>query len=162
MAQPERNPLNPREPDGERPAGPGGKRPRFSLSGFYLLAFLMLGFLALQALFWSGDGGRRVDYSAFLAYLEAGQVESFTVTDNLGWRWLFYAGLPFGVVALVFILRYLHLPHTQRRARIDVVHRQLTRFMDGTLRERCVRRLADAANRRLAAASGLRPRRRHS
>ena len=42
------------------------------------------------------------------------------ITDHFGWRWLFYAGLPFGVVALVFIVKYLHLPHTQRRARIDV------------------------------------------
>lgn len=42
------------------------------------------------------------------------------VTDHLGWRWLFYAALPFGLVALTVIVRNLHLPHVHRRARIDV------------------------------------------
>ncbi|GGC13392.1 MDR family MFS transporter [Cellulomonas carbonis] len=42
------------------------------------------------------------------------------ITDHLGWRWLFYATLPFGLVALGVIVRRLHLPHVQRRARIDV------------------------------------------
>ena len=50
----------------------------------------------------------------------AGPLLGGWITDNWGWRWLFYAGLPFGVVALVFIAKYLHLPHTQREAKIDV------------------------------------------
>jgi len=50
----------------------------------------------------------------------AGPLVGGWITDTWGWRWLFYAGLPFGVVALVFIVKYLHLPHAQRKASIDV------------------------------------------
>lgn len=50
----------------------------------------------------------------------AGPLLGGWITDTLGWRWLFYAGLPFGVVALVFIAKYLKLPHTQRKAKIDI------------------------------------------
>jgi len=42
------------------------------------------------------------------------------VTDTWGWRWLFFAAVPIGVAALMFITKYLKLPHIQRRAQIDV------------------------------------------
>lgn len=42
------------------------------------------------------------------------------VTDTWGWRWLFFAALPIGVAALIFIGKYLKLPHIQRRAELDV------------------------------------------
>ena len=44
-----------------------------------------------------------------------------TVTDNLGWRWLFYLTLPIGVVAFAFILRYLHLPRAAQRGKVDLL-----------------------------------------
>ncbi|MGC0144789.1 MDR family MFS transporter [Pseudactinotalea sp. Z1732] len=50
----------------------------------------------------------------------AGPLLGGWITDHWGWRWLFYAALPVGVVALVFITKYLHVPHVQRRAKIDV------------------------------------------
>lgn len=50
----------------------------------------------------------------------AGPLAGGWLTDHVGWRAVFYAGLPFGVVALVFVARNLHLPHTRRRVRIDV------------------------------------------
>lgn len=50
----------------------------------------------------------------------AGPLAGGWVTDNWGWRWLFYAGLPFGLVALTFIVKYLHLPHERRKATIDI------------------------------------------
>lgn len=50
----------------------------------------------------------------------AGPLVGGWVTDHWGWRWLFYAGLPVGIVALAFIAKYLKLPHTQREAKIDV------------------------------------------
>ncbi len=50
----------------------------------------------------------------------AGPLLGGWITDSWGWRWLFFAGLPVGVVAFVVIIKFLHLPHVQRRARIDV------------------------------------------
>ncbi len=40
-------------------------------------------------------------------------------TSWLGWRWCFYVGVPFAVVALVLLQRTLHLPVTRRQVRID-------------------------------------------
>lgn len=50
----------------------------------------------------------------------AGPLVGGWVTDSWGWRWLFYAGIPFGIVALWFVTKYLHLSHTQRKAKVDV------------------------------------------
>ena len=36
-----------------------------------------------------------------------------------GWRWVFLVNLPVGVVALAMVLRFLHIPHTRRKVRID-------------------------------------------
>ncbi|HLA64165.1 MAG TPA: ATP-dependent zinc metalloprotease FtsH [Rhodothermales bacterium] len=82
MAQQERDSLNPRGGD-DRPDGarPGGRRPRISLGGFYLLIFLLLGALAIQTLLWSGSPAE-VDYSTFLQQVEAGYVEEVTVVDD--------------------------------------------------------------------------------
>jgi EmrB/QacA subfamily drug resistance transporter len=40
-------------------------------------------------------------------------------TSWLGWRWCFYVGVPFAVVALVLLQRTLHLPVTKRTVHID-------------------------------------------
>ena len=42
------------------------------------------------------------------------------ITDAFGWRWLFFVGLPIGLVALVLIGRFMHLPHERRRVKVDV------------------------------------------
>lgn len=49
----------------------------------------------------------------------AGPLLGGIVTDHFGWRWLFYLTLPIGVVAFAVILRFLHLPHTDRAVKID-------------------------------------------
>lgn len=49
----------------------------------------------------------------------AGPLAGGAITDAWGWRWLFFATLPIGVVAMVVIVRFLHVPHVQRRAKID-------------------------------------------
>lgn len=41
------------------------------------------------------------------------------VTDNWGWRWLFFISLPIGVIAFIGIFRYLHLEHVDREVVID-------------------------------------------
>lgn len=43
------------------------------------------------------------------------------ITDTMGWRWLFFLPIPFGLVALYVIVRYLHLPHTQSTSRFDMM-----------------------------------------
>jgi EmrB/QacA subfamily drug resistance transporter len=40
-------------------------------------------------------------------------------TSWLGWRWCFYVGVPFGLVALVLLQRTLHLPVATRDVHID-------------------------------------------
>jgi EmrB/QacA subfamily drug resistance transporter len=36
-----------------------------------------------------------------------------------GWRWVFLINVPIGLIALAIVLRFLHLPSTHRRVRID-------------------------------------------
>lgn len=40
-------------------------------------------------------------------------------TDWLGWRWCFYVGIPFSLIAIAVLQRTLHLPVTRRKAKID-------------------------------------------
>ncbi|MFE0255350.1 MFS transporter [Streptomyces sp. NPDC059010] len=42
-----------------------------------------------------------------------------TDTDWLGWRWCFYVGVPFAVIALIVLQRTLHLPVVRRKAKVD-------------------------------------------
>ncbi|WP_422117612.1 MDR family MFS transporter [Brachybacterium sp. UNK5269] len=50
----------------------------------------------------------------------AGPLLGGVVTDHLGWRWLFYLTLPLGVVAFVFILKFLHLEKIDQHGRVDI------------------------------------------
>jgi EmrB/QacA subfamily drug resistance transporter len=36
-----------------------------------------------------------------------------------GWRWVFLVNIPVGVIALLLVVRFLHVPHTRHRVRID-------------------------------------------
>src|SRR5690625_4832857 len=50
----------------------------------------------------------------------AGPLAGGFITDNWGWRWLFFVSLPLGLAALAFIGRFLRLPHAPRKAVVDV------------------------------------------
>ncbi|MBY8877603.1 MDR family MFS transporter [Actinacidiphila acidipaludis] len=41
------------------------------------------------------------------------------VDSALGWRWCFYVGVPFAIVALVVLQKTLHLPVVKRQVKID-------------------------------------------
>jgi EmrB/QacA subfamily drug resistance transporter len=53
----------------------------------------------------------------------AGPLVGGTIVDTswLGWRWCFYVGIPFAIVALVVLQRTLHLPVTKRAVKVDWV-----------------------------------------
>lgn len=40
-------------------------------------------------------------------------------TDWLGWRWCFYVGVPFAIIALIVLQKTLHLPVVKRRVKVD-------------------------------------------
>ncbi|MFI9720841.1 MDR family MFS transporter [Streptomyces sp. NPDC052396] len=42
-----------------------------------------------------------------------------TDTSWLGWRWCFYVGVPFAVIALIVLQRTLHLPTVKRDVKVD-------------------------------------------
>lgn len=48
--------------------------------------------------------------------LLAGTPEILFVT---GWRWVFLVNIPVGAIALLLVLRFLHVPHRRRDVRID-------------------------------------------
>ncbi|MEU6577716.1 MFS transporter [Streptomyces sp. NPDC046805] len=42
-----------------------------------------------------------------------------TDTSWLGWRWCFYVGVPFAIIALIVLQKTLHLPVTKRAVKVD-------------------------------------------
>ncbi|MFE0700105.1 MDR family MFS transporter [Streptomyces sp. NPDC058872] len=42
-----------------------------------------------------------------------------TDTDWLGWRWCFYVGVPFAIIALIVLQKTLKLPVVKRRVKVD-------------------------------------------
>ncbi|MDJ0342115.1 MFS transporter [Streptomyces sp. H10-C2] len=40
-------------------------------------------------------------------------------TDWLGWRWCFYVGVPFAIIAIIVLQKTLHLPVVKRKVKID-------------------------------------------
>jgi EmrB/QacA subfamily drug resistance transporter len=109
-----------------------------ALAGLSTNAGQLIGFRALQGI---GLGGvqalaqivlaamipprERGRYNGYLGAVMAlatvgGPLLGGAIVDSpLGWRWVFYVGVPFAVVALVLLQRTLDLPVVTRRAEID-------------------------------------------
>ena len=51
----------------------------------------------------------------------AGPIAGGLITDLWGWRWLFFATIPLGLVAIFVIARFLQLDHVPTRGRVDVL-----------------------------------------
>lgn len=108
-----------------------------ALSGLAQSMGQLIGFRALQGL---GAGGLIVGVMAIIGDLVpprdrgkyqgmmtavmgvamiGGPLAGGSLTDHLGWRWIFYINLPLGVVALAAVTAVLHLPKKRTEARID-------------------------------------------
>ncbi|WNE97995.1 MDR family MFS transporter [Streptomyces luomodiensis] len=108
-----------------------------ALSGMAQSMGELIGFRAVQGL---GAGGLMVGVMAIIGDLvpprERGRYQGImagvmavamiggplvggTLTDHLGWRWIFYINLPLGAVALFAISAVLHLPKKRSEGRID-------------------------------------------
>ncbi|WP_460523818.1 MFS transporter [Flindersiella endophytica] len=99
----------------------------------------LIGFRALQGL---GTGGLTAlsqviladiisprDRGRYMGYLGAvmavgtvgGPLLGGLITDSLDWRWCFYVGVPFAVIAIAVLQKTLHLPRIRRKVSIDYV-----------------------------------------
>ncbi|MBP2068008.1 MDR family MFS transporter [Streptomyces iranensis] len=108
-----------------------------ALSGMAQSMGELIGFRAIQGL---GAGGLMVGVMAIIGDLvpprERGRYQGImagvmavamiggplvggTLTDHLGWRWIFYINLPLGAIALAAITAVLHLPKKRSEGRID-------------------------------------------
>ncbi|WP_413800653.1 MDR family MFS transporter [Streptomyces iranensis] len=108
-----------------------------ALSGMAQSMSELIGFRAIQGL---GAGGLMVGVMAIIGDLvpprERGRYQGImagvmavamiggplvggTLTDHLGWRWIFYINLPLGAIALAAITAVLHLPKKRSEGRID-------------------------------------------
>ncbi|MGH3312822.1 MAG: MFS transporter, partial [Streptomyces sp.] len=69
------------------------------------------------------ERGRYTGYigASFAVAMVSGPLLGGVITDTswLGWRWCFYVGIPFAVIALVLLQKTLHLPLLRRKAKID-------------------------------------------
>ncbi|WP_107123142.1 MFS transporter [Streptomyces caeruleatus] len=110
-----------------------------ALAGLSQNAGMLIGFRALQGI---GMGGlsalAQIILAAMISPRERGRYNGYlgatfatamvggpliggviTDTDWLGWRWCFYVGVPFAVVALIVLQRTLHLPVVRRKVKVD-------------------------------------------
>jgi len=69
------------------------------------------------------ERGRYTGYigATFAVAMVSGPLLGGVITDTswLGWRWCFYVGIPFAVIALLVLQQTLHLPLVKRRVKID-------------------------------------------
>ncbi|NEC91672.1 MFS transporter [Streptomyces sp. SID12501] len=79
--------------------------------------------IILAAMISPRERGRYNGYlgATFATAMVGGPLIGGVITDTswLGWRWCFYVGVPFAIVALVVLQRTLHLPVVKRRAKVD-------------------------------------------
>ncbi|EMF52490.1 transporter [Streptomyces bottropensis ATCC 25435] len=79
--------------------------------------------IILAAMISPRERGRYNGYlgATFATAMVGGPLVGGVITDTswLGWRWCFYVGVPFAVIALVVLQRTLHLPVVKRKVKVD-------------------------------------------
>jgi EmrB/QacA subfamily drug resistance transporter len=86
---------------------------------------LALAQVVMAAMIAPRERGRYSGYlgAAFAVATVAGPLVGGVIVDTswLGWRWCFYVGVPFAVIALVMLQKTLHLPVVTRAVKVDWV-----------------------------------------
>ncbi|MFE7764255.1 MFS transporter [Streptomyces sp. NPDC057438] len=79
--------------------------------------------IILAAMISPRERGRYNGYlgATFATAMVGGPLVGGVITDTswLGWRWCFYVGVPFAVIALIVLQRTLHLPVVRRKVKVD-------------------------------------------
>lgn len=93
------------------------------LQGIGAGGVVALGQICLAAMVPPRERGRYSGYfgAVFALATIGGPLIGGVIVDTswLGWRWCFYVGIPFSVIAIVVLQRTLHLPVVKRAAKID-------------------------------------------
>ncbi|MEU1301794.1 MFS transporter [Streptomyces shenzhenensis] len=79
--------------------------------------------IVMAAMISPRERGRYSGYlgATFAVATVGGPLLGGVITDTswLGWRWCFYVGVPFAVIALIVLQRTLHLPVVKRDVKVD-------------------------------------------
>ncbi len=79
--------------------------------------------IVIAAMISPRERGRYTGYigASFAVAMVSGPLLGGVITDTswLGWRWCFYVGIPFAVIALLLLQQTLHLPLVRRKVKID-------------------------------------------
>ncbi|MFJ8788490.1 MFS transporter [Streptomyces sp. NPDC102462] len=79
--------------------------------------------IVMAAMISPRERGRYSGYlgATFAVATVGGPLLGGVITDTswLGWRWCFYVGVPFAVIALIVLQRTLHLPVVKREVKVD-------------------------------------------
>ncbi|WP_280366288.1 MFS transporter [Nocardia wallacei] len=79
--------------------------------------------IVMAAMIAPRERGRYSGYlgATFAVATVGGPLLGGVITDTswLGWRWCFYVGVPFALIALVVLQKTLHLPVTRREVKVD-------------------------------------------
>jgi len=75
----------------------------------------------VTAVFSPHERGRALGINVMAVYigLTVGPPLGGFIVDTVGWRWIFLINLPIGIVAMLIVIAFLHIPHTKRTVRID-------------------------------------------
>ncbi|MER7176796.1 MDR family MFS transporter, partial [Streptomyces mesophilus] len=77
--------------------------------------------IVMAAMIAPRERGRYSGYlgATFAVATVGGPLLGGVITDHWGWRWCFYVGVPFAIIALVVLQKTLKLPVTKRKVKVD-------------------------------------------